>query len=222
MTALRKERMTVNEFLAWAERQPERFELLDGVPVAMSPERAIHGLTSHRVASALDRAIVKTQAPCHFLPDSVAVRIDETTSLQPDAMVYCGARVSGDTIEVNTPVIVVEVLSPSTATKDLRDKLVGYFRLPSVHHYLIVDPDRRVVIHHKRGGGDLIETRIASEGSMRLDPPGLEVLVQELFEQETSIRWPNGRLMNRWVSLRSPSRPLWRTLAHPTIVPAAP
>jgi len=185
MTALRKERMTAKEFLLWAERQPERWELLDGVPVAMSPERAIHGLTTHRVANALDWAIAKAQVGCHFLPDSVVVRIDETTTFQPDALVYCGERVSGDTLEVNTPVIVVEVLSPSTATKDLRDKLVGYFRVASLQHYLIVDPDRRVVIHHKRGAGDLIETRIASEGALNLVPPGLAIEVQELFEKET-------------------------------------
>jgi Uma2 family endonuclease len=182
MTALRRGRMTVNEFLTWARRQPERWELVDGIPVAMSPERAIHGLTSHRAANALDRAITKAQVPCHFLPDSVAVRIDETTTFQPDAMVYCGDRVSGDAIEVNTPVIVVEVLSPSTATRDLRDKLVGYFRVPGLHHYLIVDPDRRVVIHHKRGTGDLIETRIVTDGALQLAPPGLVVQLRDLFD----------------------------------------
>ena len=42
-TALRKQRMTVEEFLGWAEGRLERFELFDGVPVAMSPERVVHG-----------------------------------------------------------------------------------------------------------------------------------------------------------------------------------
>ena len=149
----------------------------------MSPERAIHGLTSHRVASALDREIKSARVGCHFLPESVTVRIDEQTTYQPGAMVYCGDRVGDDAIEVNTPVIAVEVLSPSTATRDLRDKLVGYFRAPSLHHYLIVDADRRVVIHHKRGAGELIETRILSEGVLQLGPPGLEVEVANLFDQ---------------------------------------
>ena len=182
MTALRQEHVRADEFLTWAAHQPERWELFGGVAVAMSPERAIHGLTSHRVAGALDRAIAAARLPCHFLPDSVAVRIDEATTVQPDAMVYCGDRVSGDAIEVNTPVIVVEVLSPSTATRDLLDKLVGYFRVSTVHHYLIVDPDPRIVIHHKRGAGDMIETRIVSEGAVQLAPPGLGIQVQDLFE----------------------------------------
>ena len=184
MTALKQPRMGVDEFLRWAARQPERWELFDGIAVAMSPERAIHGLTSHRVASALDRAVAARGVPCHFLPDSVAVRIDEETTFQPAAMVYCGDRASDDAIEVNTPVIVVEVLSPSTAAKDLRDKLVGYFRVASVQHYLIVDPDRRVVIHHQRGGGEVIETRIRTEGALALDPPGIELTIPDLFDQE--------------------------------------
>jgi hypothetical protein len=50
-----------------------------------------------------------------------------------------------------------------------------------VQHYLILDPDRRVVIHHKRGSGDAIETRVLTDGVARLDPPGFEVAVEALF-----------------------------------------
>ena len=79
------------------------------------------------------------------------------------------------------PIVVVEVLSPSTAAIDHGRKLSGYFSLPSVEHYLILDPERRVVIHHKRGQGDAIETRVLSEGSAKLDPPGFAVAVEALF-----------------------------------------
>jgi Putative restriction endonuclease len=80
------------------------------------------------------------------------------------------------------PIGVVEVLSPSNATKDLRDKLVGYFQVPSIVHYLVVDPDDRFVIHHARGDGDAIAARILSAGSsLKLDQPGLEMAVGEFF-----------------------------------------
>ena len=84
-------------------------------------------------------------------------------------------------IEIDNPVIVLEVLSPSTAAIDHGRKLSGYFSLESVQHYLILDRDRRVVIHHKRGSGDAIETRVLTEGVARLDPPGFEVAVEALF-----------------------------------------
>ena len=79
------------------------------------------------------------------------------------------------------PIIVVEVLSPSTAAIDHGPKFSGYFSLASVQHYLILDPERRVVIHHKRGVGDAIETRVLADRVARLDPPGFEVAVEAMF-----------------------------------------
>jgi Uma2 family endonuclease len=181
MTALRKQDMSVDEFLAWAERQPDRWELLEGIPTAMSPERVVHGDVKYRVARALDVAIAKAKVPCRFVLDSAAVRIDQRSLYQPDALVYCGEPVSGDALEIPNPVVVFEVLSPGKAMTDLRDKLQGYFRVASIQHYLIVDPDKRIVIHHARGSGDVVGTRIISEGAVRLDPPGIEITVGELF-----------------------------------------
>jgi Uma2 family endonuclease len=181
MTALRKQTMSVDEFLAWAERQPDRWELLEGIPTAMSPERVVHGDVKYRVARALDVAIAKAALPCRFVLDSATVRIDQKSLYQPDAMVYCGEPVSGDALEIPEPVVVFEVLSPSNAVTDLRDKLVGYFRVASIAHYLIADPDKRIVIHHARGAGDMVATRIVGDGTVQLDPPGIEIAVRELF-----------------------------------------
>ncbi|MGA8447470.1 MAG: Uma2 family endonuclease, partial [Roseiarcus sp.] len=100
---------------------------------------------------------------------------------EPDASVSCGPRPPADALAVDDPIIVVEVLSPNTASIDHGRKLSGYFSLPSVEHYLILDPERRVVTHHKRGRGDAIETRVLSEGAVKLDPPGFEVAVEALF-----------------------------------------
>jgi Uma2 family endonuclease len=186
MGTISHKRMAIGDFLAWADGREGRWELIDGVPVAMGPERAIHGLTTHRAANALERAIAKAGRECHVLPDSVVVRIDAHTSYQPDALVYCGERVSDDTLAIDRPIIVIEVLSPGSATKDFRDKLVGYFRVASVQHYLIIDPDRRIVVHHRRGEGDLMQTRIVADGMLSLTPPGLEIAVADLFE----ATWP--------------------------------
>jgi Uma2 family endonuclease len=182
MTALPKHtKMTVDEFLTWAETQDGRWELFDGVPVAMAPERAIHGRVKLRVANAFQRAIEVAGLPCQVLLDCVTVRIDRHRSYQPDALVSCGDAVPDDALEVSNPIVVVEVLSPSNAMKALRDKLVGYFMVPSIVHYLIVDPDDQLVIHHARSS-DAIATRILNdESSLKLNPPGLEMAVAEFF-----------------------------------------
>jgi Uma2 family endonuclease len=186
MVALRKERMTVNEFLPWARQQPERWELFDGVPSAMSPERVIHGDTKYRAARAFDDAIGKAKVPCRFVLDSAVVRIDARNSYQPDVLVYCGEPVAADAIEITNPVIVVEVLSPGNAITDLRDKLQGYFRVASIQHYLIVDPDKRLVIHHTRAQDDFVGTRIVTSGQITLDPPGLTLALADFFASSST------------------------------------
>jgi Uma2 family endonuclease len=119
--------------------------------------------------------------PCEVFTDALAIKVDARTSYEPDASVVCGAPPRGDALMLDDPIIVVEVLSPSTAGIDHGRKLSGYFSIPSVEHYLILDPDRRVAIHHKRGASDAIETRVLTGGVARLDPPGFEVAAEALF-----------------------------------------
>ncbi|KQO87224.1 hypothetical protein ASF36_07565 [Methylobacterium sp. Leaf90] len=176
-------RMNVDEFLAWAEGQPGRYELVDGEVFAMSPERIRHAETKLATYQALGAAIRAASLPCRVLPDGVAVRIDASASFEPDALVYCGERLDPNATTVAEPVVIVEVLSPSTRHVDTGTKLMGYFRLPSLQHYLILDTERRTVIHHRRSTGDLIETRIAASGDLSLDPPGLKLAVASLFAE---------------------------------------
>ena len=181
MTALPKHRMTVDEYLAWAEGRPGRFELFAGTVYAMTPERAGHADVKYAVQTALLAGIRRGGLPCHMLPDGMTVRVDRDTAHEPDALVYCGQKLPSSAIEVPNPVIVVEVLSPSTRHVDASAKLAGYFRIPSVQHYLIADLENRLVIHHARGEGDALATKLIREGTLRLDPPGIELTVGELF-----------------------------------------
>jgi Uma2 family endonuclease len=173
--------MNVNEYLAWAQSHPGRYELLAGKVVARSPEGAGHAAIKFAVQSALLAGIRARRLPCHMLPDGMTVRVDETTAYEPDALVYCGAKLSPSDIEVPAPIIVVEVLSPSTRRIDASAKLVGYFRVPSVVHYIIVDPDKPLVVHHARGTGDMILTHIVTQGAIELDPPGLAVALADIY-----------------------------------------
>ena len=79
------------------------------------------------------------------------------------------------------PVIVVEVLSPSTKHIDKTKKLQSYFRVPAVQHYLIIDMSNRAVVHHKRQSDDLILTALVRKGDIVLDPPGLTIALEDLL-----------------------------------------
>jgi Uma2 family endonuclease len=181
MTALTKPRMTVDEFLAWAMTQPGRYELHHGEVYVMSPENAGHAETKLAIHAALLASIRVASLACHILPDGMTVRIDDKTGYEPDAIVYCGSKIARSAVEVPNPLIIVEVLSPSTRSVDLSVKLAAYFQLPSLAHYLIVDPAQPLILHHSRGEGDTILTRVVTEGSISLDPPGMELAVADIY-----------------------------------------
>ncbi len=172
--------MTVAEFLDWADRQPGRFELVHGEPVAMTPPLAAHSRVKFAIANALAAAIKHAGKPCEAFIDGPGVKHDEINYYIPDVVVACGERVSNDDRHVASPVIVVEVTSPSTAWLDNDEKLTGYFTLASVQHYLIVNPRTRTAVHHRRDG-DKVSTTFVKIGSIALDPPGLTIEAGEMF-----------------------------------------
>ncbi|MGO9423171.1 Uma2 family endonuclease [Roseiarcus sp.] len=173
--------MDVDAFFVWAQGRDGRWELRDGQPVLMAPESAIHALTKYAAQESLKGAIQRAGLACRMFPDGMTVRVGARTAFEPDALVVCPAPPDLNSMEIPNPVVVVEVLSPSTAADDHGPKLDGYFSVPSVEHYLILDPDRRVMIWHKRGQAGAIETRILRDGAIRLDPPGLEAEVEGFF-----------------------------------------
>jgi len=171
--------MTVQEYLAWSDSQAERrrTELINGQIVTMPAEKVAHARTKGAVYMALMQAVKSAGLPCEALPDGMAVPIDNHTAYEPDALVYCGDAPQPDSLIIPNPVVVVEVLSPTTAHHDTSAKLIGYFKLSSVRHYLVIDPEARTMTHYARGEMPVIMT----EGELRLDPPGLSLKVADLL-----------------------------------------
>lgn len=183
MAALAKPKpMSVDDYIAWslANGSP-RSDLIDGVIVMRAAQRLEHIQAKLAAALALKQAIGAAGRPCFAVGDGATVRISDKSAFEPDALVYCGEKLPGRSLEVPNPVIVVEVLSPDSEKRDMRDKLAGYFLVPSVEHYLILDPEDRLVIHHTRGTGEVRGTRLVRDGELRLDPPGLTLPVAAFF-----------------------------------------
>ena len=173
-------RLNREEFHRWADGQRARYERIAGEPVAMSPERAMHVRLKSRVWAALDQAIRAGGLDCEALADGITVEIDDDTDYEPDAVVNCGPPIHPDATVANNPVVVIEVLSPSTQSIDTTDKLADYFRVPSIQHYLIVRTRRREIVHHCRNA-DGIVSRIVNLGSIRLDPPGIVLTMGDVY-----------------------------------------
>ena len=174
--------MTREEFQAWVEQQPSgRFERIDGIVVAMAPERASHNLRKGAARDALRRAVRDAGlTSCEVFGDGMTVQV-ESSDFEPDALLRCGPRLQGDSTTVADPLVLVEVLSPDSGTRDRATKLRAYFKLHSVQHYLIVWPEEQRIFRHSRMPDDKVATQVFVSGGIRLDPPGIIVTVEEFY-----------------------------------------
>ena len=126
---------TVDEFLAWEERQAERYELVGGVLRLMSGGTANHDLVAMNLARCLGNALAGR--PCFVHGSNLKVRSPEGASMYPDVFVRCGSN-RGEAQVVDDPVLVVEVLSPSTQRDDLTLKRGVYQPTPTLQAILLV------------------------------------------------------------------------------------
>ena len=176
------ERLTSSEYLAWYRACGDglRRELVDGRVVTASAERARHAAVKLDVALALRRAVETASLDCTVFGDGMSIVVDEHDTWEPDAAVQCSPW-DPDDVRLDNALIVVEVLSPSTGRVDAGAKLAGYLGLDSIRHYLIVDTERHVLIHHGKDADGTIGTDVHREGILGLDPPGLDVDVGACF-----------------------------------------
>jgi Uma2 family endonuclease len=171
---------TLDEFRAWHERQPEVWEFIYGVPKLMAPGSKAYTLIKSNAHAALAQAV--RGAGCRALVDGAIIEV-EGSSLIPDLVVTC-SPLDFATPRVEDPIIIVEVLSPSNEKDDTGRKLALYLKIPSLRHYLVIEQDRRQIVHHQRrddlGGAFL--TSIAPPDPLRLDPPGIEIALGAFYE----------------------------------------
>jgi Uma2 family endonuclease len=153
--ALKIEPITIDAFLALLDRCPEteRWELVDGFVVTMMTRATpSHGIVGLNIASAL-KAAARPRG-CWAIPDVLvrhAERDDMTVA--PDVLVRCGPD-ARNVAPIDDPVIVVEVLSPSTMAYDRVTKFAFYQSIPSVAHIVLAYQDERRVEIWTRGPAD--------------------------------------------------------------------
>jgi Uma2 family endonuclease len=173
--------MTAEEFAVWAERRPENhWELFDGAPQMQQSQSWGHADVKGRIYVALLRGVAEAKLGYSVGVDGVVVKVGSATVFQPDVVVFGGGMARNE-IVAPEPLIVVEVLSPSTARKDLTVKLAGYFNAPSIEHYVIADWEDRELIHYRREGRGVSRPAILREGALRLDPPGVVLELTDIF-----------------------------------------
>ena len=176
-----KSNLTVERYLAAYHGAQGRYELVDGTVLKMAAETARHVRLKGRVFRAMATAVEKKGVDCEAFMDGMSIKISANTAREPDVSVQCGKSLGDESLLLDKPLIVIEVVSPSSAAKDESQKLAEYFSVPSIMHYLIVWPDKRMCYHHKRIANNKVQTTIVRSGKIEFDPPGIVVSTKEIF-----------------------------------------
>jgi Uma2 family endonuclease len=181
MATKAKTKLTVEQYLRKYEGAEGKHELVEGEVITMASETARHVRAKKRVLIAFENAIRRKKLNCEAFADGMTVKVDRWTAREPDVSVQCGTLVDDDSLVLDNPMVVVEVVSPTSEFRDLYKKQIEYLSVVSIQHYLIVDQAKRLVIHNKREGKDEFFTRIVHGGTLELNPPGLKVKVADLL-----------------------------------------
>jgi Uma2 family endonuclease len=189
MSIQTKTLMTIDDFHVWLEARrmiatsdEPKWELVDGVPVMQQSQRKIHARVKYLVTKALEAAIAEAGLALEVDVDGLGVKISAHREYVPEVIVYPRGSVADNDLIVSHPMIVVEVLSPSSVKTDLTTKVAGYEQVSSIEHYLVVDPDARQLMHFRRQGGVLrVPGAPVAKPVLRLDPPGLALPVEACF-----------------------------------------
>lgn len=140
--------LTQQEYLDFEEKSQVKHEFVRGRIFAMAGASDAHNQVTGNVFALLHARLKGTG--CFAYVADMKVRVELADSFYyPDVMVTCEAF-AAKSVYKTQPVLIVEVLSPSTADIDRREKLVAYGLLPNLKEYLIVHQDKRLVELYQR------------------------------------------------------------------------
>jgi Uma2 family endonuclease len=156
------DKMTVEEFLAFAATRPdeEKWELIEGEPIMNAAPAHPHQVIVGNVLTELTIMARRARAGWRAIP-GIGVRLSDISAPVPDVMIRPRDFLKG--VVCDDMIAAFEILSPSTAKRDLRWKRKAYARLPSLMHYVVISQDRVEVLIYDRSEG-FAERRLADMG----------------------------------------------------------
>ena len=174
-----RKRITVDEFLAWDDGTDRRHELIGGEIVAMALPSNAHAAI---VANTIGEIRSRLNLACRVTTE-VGIRASwrDDSYYQADIAVVCSPVPPRET-GVTNPVLIVEVLSPSTMAHDRGVKLVDYRHIPSVQEVVLIASDAKRVELYRRGSGAWTVLDLEASDRLRLESIGFDIAVEALYD----------------------------------------
>jgi len=173
-------RITVEEFLSWDSGDDQRYELVAGAIVAMSPPSAFHGAIAAKSGAAI---AARLEAPCQVISEA-GIRLSwrNDAYYQADLAITCTPLTRGDWAAPN-PIVIIEVFSPSTMAHDKAVKLIDYRHIQSVQAIVFIASEEKRVEVWRRGTDLWTVVELESGGMVPLSEAiGFDIPVEALYE----------------------------------------
>jgi Uma2 family endonuclease len=175
------QRLSLEDFLAWENVQPDRHEYCRGEVFAMVGGRRSHGRVIMNLGRRLSEGL--DGSPCQAFAESMKIEIADDTILYPDIFVTCDKADLATDMIFRAPTLVIEVLSPTTQANDRSQKFALYRRIASLKEYVLVDPDTRRVEAFRRNAEDQwVFHDMSQDDAMALPCLGLSVPLAQVFD----------------------------------------
>jgi Uma2 family endonuclease len=182
--------MTVEEYFAFTDTRPdnEKWELIDGEPILNASPSRSHQTIFWNLALLI--GTIQRQRPQSWeAGPGVGVRVSDTSLPEPDIFIVPAGSARRDPYgrETSDVLVAFEILSPSTAERDLRWKRTAYTSLPSLTHYVVIAQDAVEVVVFARDAG-FAEQRLRSlADTLELPALGISLPLAEIY-RDTDLR----------------------------------
>jgi len=169
---------TLEQFLAWEERQEMRYEF-DGVgPVAMTGGTEAHAMIQVNLLRAVGNR--PNRPPCRIVGSELKL-IAAGHVRYPDAMILCSPAELKRTV-VSDPVIVFEIMSPSSVGTDMIHKNAEYRATPSIRRHVILEQTSVAAMMFTHKGDDWVSEIVEGRDViLRLPEVGIAFPLGELY-----------------------------------------
>jgi Uma2 family endonuclease len=176
--------LTPEEYLRFEDKSQTKHEYLGGIVHAMSG-----GTNRHSIVSGNAYGLLFSQLrgkPCFPITSDVKIRIqyaDHTRYYYPDAGVVCESNPPTDHYQ-DKPVVLIEVLSPSSKRTDMVEKRDAYLGISSLAAYLVIDPDQvHVTLHRNVDGGPSSADYISPDDMISLPEIDCTLTLADIYER---------------------------------------
>jgi Uma2 family endonuclease len=176
--------MTVDEFYLFTDSRPdeEKWELIDGDPVLNASPSGLHQVIIGNVLVALVQREREGALPWRAIP-GIGIRASETSRPEPDVMVIPKNLVGPDRFKRDTEnaLVLFEVTSPSTSSRDMKWKRATYTSLLSLAHYVVIAQDAVDVVVFARDNGFAEQRYRSTRDGIEFPALGVSLPLSEIY-----------------------------------------